>query len=107
MPGARARAICTLADAVATGALRLDAARDLDAFVAAVSRLPGIGPWTAHYLAMRALHVPDAFPAADLGVRKALGGATARAAEARAEAWRPFRAYAVMHLWTQLQEGSR
>jgi AraC family transcriptional regulator of adaptative response / DNA-3-methyladenine glycosylase II len=66
--------------------------------------LPGIGPWTAHYLAMRALHLPDAFPAADLGVQKALGRAGARAAEARAEAWRPFRAYAVLHLWTHLSE---
>jgi AraC family transcriptional regulator of adaptative response / DNA-3-methyladenine glycosylase II len=66
--------------------------------------MPGIGPWTAHYLAMRALHVPDAFPAADLGVQKALHRAGAKAAEARAEAWRPFRAYAVLHLWTSLGE---
>jgi AraC family transcriptional regulator of adaptative response / DNA-3-methyladenine glycosylase II len=53
---------------------------------------------------MRALHVPDAFPAADLGVQKALGRSGAKAAEAHAEAWRPFRAYAVMHLWESLSE---
>jgi AraC family transcriptional regulator of adaptative response / DNA-3-methyladenine glycosylase II len=105
MPGKRAAAIHTLAHAIATGALRVDIARDLDSFVAQVTQLPGIGPWTAHYLAMRALHVPDAFPAADLGVRKALAGASPRAAEARAEAWRPYRSYAVMHLWTALGEG--
>jgi AraC family transcriptional regulator of adaptative response / DNA-3-methyladenine glycosylase II len=105
MPGKRAAAIHALAQAIATGALRVDVARDLDAFVAQMTQLPGVGPWTAHYIAMRALHVPDAFPAADLGVRKALDGATARAAEARAAAWRPYRSYAVMHLWTALAEG--
>ncbi len=69
---ARGTAIHTFAREVASGALRLDAARELDEFVAQLVALPGIGPWTAHYLAMRALHVPDAFPAADLGVQKAL-----------------------------------
>jgi AraC family transcriptional regulator of adaptative response / DNA-3-methyladenine glycosylase II len=104
MPMARANAIVELARAIDRGAIRLDVAADLDAIVGALVALPGIGPWTAHYLAMRALHLPDAFPAADLGVQKALRRAGARAAEARAEAWRPFRAYAVMHLWTQLSE---
>jgi len=118
IPAARAHAIHRFAHAIASRELRLDGPpHELDAFVARLVALPGIGPWTAHYLAMRALHVPDAFPAADLGVQKALrppprrGEATAppsragaRAAEARAEAWRPFRAYAVMHLWTQLAE---
>ena len=85
--------------ALATGAVTIDGVRDLEAFVTQLVELPGIGPWTAHYVAMRALHLPDAFPAADLGVKKALGG-TPRTAEARAEAWRPFRSYAVMHLWT-------
>jgi AraC family transcriptional regulator of adaptative response / DNA-3-methyladenine glycosylase II len=102
LPGARAAAVHGLACAVARGELRLDGVRDLDAFVAAATALPGIGPWTAHYLAMRALHLPDAFPAADLGVKKALAGASPRAAEARAEAWRPFRSYAVMYLWSSL-----
>jgi AraC family transcriptional regulator of adaptative response / DNA-3-methyladenine glycosylase II len=106
LPGSRAAAIHALASAIATGALKLDGARELDAFVAQLVELPGIGPWTAHYLAMRALHVPDAFPAADLGVQKALGRSGAKAAEAHAEAWRPFRAYAVMHLWESLSEES-
>jgi AraC family transcriptional regulator of adaptative response / DNA-3-methyladenine glycosylase II len=104
MPRTRATAIHGFARAVATGVLRLDSACELDTFVAQLVEMPGIGPWTAHYLAMRALHVPDAFPAADLGVQKALQRAGAKAAEARAEAWRPFRAYAVMHLWTSLGE---
>ena len=67
--------------------------------------LPGIGPWTASYVAMRAARQPDAFPAADLGIRRALGDASAREAEARAERWRPFRSYAVLHLWTSPSEG--
>jgi AraC family transcriptional regulator of adaptative response / DNA-3-methyladenine glycosylase II len=104
MPRTRGIAIHTFAREVASGALQLDAACELDRFVAQLVELPGIGPWTAHYLAMRALHVPDAFPAADLGVQKALRRAGARAAEARAEAWRPYRAYAVLHLWTSLGE---
>jgi AraC family transcriptional regulator of adaptative response / DNA-3-methyladenine glycosylase II len=104
MPQTRGTAIHTFAREVASGALQLDAACELDEFVARLVALPGIGPWTAHYLAMRALHVPDAFPAADLGVQKALRRAGPRAAEARAEAWRPYRAYAVLHLWTSLGE---
>jgi len=104
LPKARAAAIDHFARVVATQQIRLDAACELDRFVEQLVELPGIGPWTAHYLAMRALHVPDAFPAADLGVQKALGRSGARAAEQRAEAWRPYRAYAVMHLWTSLGE---
>jgi len=61
--------------------------------------LPGVGPWTANLVAMRALGAPDAFPAGDLGVLRALGTKAAQDAEARAEAWRPWRAYAAMHLW--------
>ena len=64
----------------------------------ALEALPGIGAWTAQYVAMRALHHPDAFPADDLGVRKALGARGAEA-ERRAARWRPWRAYGVMHLW--------
>jgi AraC family transcriptional regulator of adaptative response / DNA-3-methyladenine glycosylase II len=55
---------------------------------------------------MRALHLPDAFPASDLGIQKALRRAGTKRAEARAEAWRPFRSYAAMHLWTHLTEGN-
>ena len=102
LPGARAAAVHALATAVATKKLELHGVRDLERFVAEVTALPGIGPWTAHYLAMRALHLPDAFPAADLGVKKALDGASPRVAETRAEAGRPFRSYAVMYLWSSL-----
>ena len=101
MPRARARAILELSRAIATKRVRLDEAHDLDAFVDKLVALPGIGPWTAHYLAMRALHVPDAFPSSDLGVTKALA-ASARDCEQRSAAWRPYRSYAVMHLWTSL-----
>ena len=62
----------------------------------------GIGDWTAEYVAMRGLHDPDAFPAGDLGVRRALANLSPREAAARAEAWRPWRSYAVMHLWSSL-----
>jgi AraC family transcriptional regulator of adaptative response / DNA-3-methyladenine glycosylase II len=102
LPAARAHALHALAAGVASGAIRIDGIRALEPYVADLVRCPGIGPWTAHYLALRALHHPDAFPAADLGVRKALGMIPARAAEARAAPWRPFRAYAVLHLWTPL-----
>ncbi len=104
LPSARAAALHGLARGVASGAIELTSPRDLERYVAQLVALPGIGPWTANYLAMRALHVPDAFPAADLGVRKALSGLAPRDVEARAEAWRPFRAYAVLHLWTQQSE---
>jgi AraC family transcriptional regulator of adaptative response / DNA-3-methyladenine glycosylase II len=101
LPGARAAAIHALACAVANGKLSFDG-KGLETFVEEIVAMPGIGPWTAHYLAMRTLHLPDAFPAADLGVKKALAGASPREAEARAEAWRPFRSYAVMYLWSSL-----
>jgi DNA-3-methyladenine glycosylase II len=103
IPGARATTIRTLADAVASGRLAFDAADGPEALAARLCALPGIGPWTAEYVAMRALGEPDAFPAGDLGVRAALGNGDgpvpAKAATALAEAWRPWRAYAVMYLW--------
>jgi AraC family transcriptional regulator of adaptative response / DNA-3-methyladenine glycosylase II len=61
--------------------------------------LPGVGPWTANLVAMRALGAPDALPAGDLGVLRALGTKSAQDAETRSEVWRPWRAYAAMHLW--------
>ena len=105
MPMARATAIHGFALALASGAISLDHAAELEPFVARLCELRCIGPWTAHYLAMRALHLPDAFPASDLGIQKALRRAGPRAAQARAEAWRPYRSYAVIHLWTHLGEG--
>jgi len=101
---ARAATIRGLAQGVASGALDWDATGDLEDFVAKLTALPGIGPWTAHYVAMRALNEPDAFPAGDLGVRRALARAgrlpDESAVLARAEAWRPWRAYATFLLWT-------
>lgn len=100
---ARARSIVALASALASGALRLDPDGDIDATLAALRALPGIGEWTAQIIAMRALGWPDAFPHTDLGVRRALDGASPARVLARAEAWRPWRAYAVMHLWRSLE----
>jgi AraC family transcriptional regulator of adaptative response / DNA-3-methyladenine glycosylase II len=106
LPGARARSLLAVARAVAEGSVRLDRHADVEATMAALEELPGIGPWTAHYVAMRALRWPDAFPASDLGIRKALGGLSAKETAERAEAWRPWRAYAAVHLWTSLSEGA-
>jgi AraC family transcriptional regulator of adaptative response / DNA-3-methyladenine glycosylase II len=64
--------------------------------------IPGIGKWTAQYVAMRALGEPDAFPSGDLGLLRALGLKNPRELERRAEAWRPWRAYASMYLWTSI-----
>ncbi|MBW2415452.1 MAG: DNA-3-methyladenine glycosylase 2 family protein [Deltaproteobacteria bacterium] len=106
LPGARARAISGLARAVDAGRLRLDASRGLEDTVRTLCELPGIGEWTAQYVAMRALREPDAFPAGDLGLRRALrsgngaGPMAEKALALRAEAWRPWRAYAAVLLWT-------
>ncbi len=105
MPFSRARSLVALAQAVMNEGLSLRGTRDLDETMAKLKALPGIGDWTAHYVAMRVLGAPDAFPSGDLALRKALGGLSAREAEARAEPWRPWRAYAAMHLWTSLSKG--
>lgn len=105
MPGARAQTILSLSRAMASGELRLGPEASPEATIEQLVALPGIGPWTAHYIALRALRWPNAFPAADLGVRKALGVSTVKAAEARAALWQPWRAYAVLHLWTALANG--
>ena len=80
--------------------------RQLDARAAKLLELKGIGPWTAEYIAMRALRWPDAFPAGDLGLAKASGLKSAKAIEKAAEQWRPWRAYAAMHLWESLNTPS-
>jgi AraC family transcriptional regulator, regulatory protein of adaptative response / DNA-3-methyladenine glycosylase II len=92
---ARARAVNALGAAVASGDLELDRARELDDTVSELQTLPGFGPWTAQYVAMRACGERDAFPASDLGLRRALGDDPA----ARAEAWRPWRAYGAIQVW--------
>jgi AraC family transcriptional regulator of adaptative response / DNA-3-methyladenine glycosylase II len=105
MPAARAAALSSLAGAVATDPALLGPYRDLEGAVAQLRALPGIGEWTAHYIALRALRETDAFPAADAGLLRAMTDASGRRpapAEllVRAEGWRPWRAYAAMHLWT-------
>lgn len=102
LTASRANSLVALARAVLDGSVRLDGALGLDQCVNRLCDVPGIGPWTAHYIAMRACGEPDAFPASDLGLRKALGnGAPVTPADAErcAEAWRPWRAYAAMALW--------
>lgn len=107
LPTARARTLIELARAVSSGRIDLAGAEpgSSEPMLTALQALPGIGPWTAQYLAMRALHDPDAFPAGDLGLRRALGIDSAAALTARAEAWRPFRSYAVMYLWASHSAG--
>ena len=100
VPRARAATIRALATAVARGGLALDVSPGLDDTVARLIAVPGIGPWTAQYVAMRALGERDAFPATDLGLRRALRGRTRYAARD----WRPWRAYAALHLWTSLAD---
>lgn len=97
--GSRAQSIRVLAQSVTTGAVTLDPAALPEAVAASLQSLPGIGPWTAQYIAMRALGHPDAFLAGDLILRRVAGHGTATALEARAACWRPWRAYAVMLLW--------
>lgn len=97
----RATAIVALAKAVESG-LKLTPGADPDATADALTSLRGVGPWTASYVAMRALGYPDAFPAADLGLMRALGAKTPAEALALVEPYRPWRAYAAIHLWSSL-----
>ena len=103
MPRARAESVRRVGALVAGRDLDLSGTSPAEEVLAKLGELPGIGPWTLAYVAMRALRDPDAFMAGDLGVRKgceALGlGSTPEAILERAERWRPWRAYAVMHLW--------
>jgi AraC family transcriptional regulator of adaptative response / DNA-3-methyladenine glycosylase II len=107
MPGARARTLLALARGVAAGELVLERHAERSEVVERLRAVPGVGDWTAQVVAMRALGDPDAFPAGDLGVRRALGGLGPRRALARAERWRPWRAYATMHLWARIPKGAR
>ncbi|WOP14644.1 AlkA N-terminal domain-containing protein [Ottowia sp. SB7-C50] len=99
----RQAAIQALASAVSSGQLNLHAGVDVAATMDALKTLPGIGDWTADYIALRALRWPDAFPAGDVALQKALSPdgqrLSARAAQSRAERWRPWRAYAVVRAW--------
>jgi AraC family transcriptional regulator, regulatory protein of adaptative response / DNA-3-methyladenine glycosylase II len=108
MPKARAAALSAIAAAVVADPDIFGPTRTLDAAIGQLRALAGIGDWTAHYIAMRAMREPDAFPAADIGLMQAMADVdadtngqrpTPRALLARAEPWRPWRAYAAQHLW--------
>jgi AraC family transcriptional regulator of adaptative response / DNA-3-methyladenine glycosylase II len=103
LTGARQRTLRALASAVAAGELDLDGGADPADTAGRLLALPGVGPWTVSYIAMRALRDPDAFPAGDLGLRRAFEelGSPAAGLSGRAENWRPWRAYAALHLWTR------
>ncbi|WP_240615174.1 DNA-3-methyladenine glycosylase family protein [Arthrobacter ruber] len=95
----RAATVQNVARAVVDG-LSLDPAGDHAAVRRDLLAIPGIGPWSADYLAVRVLHDPDAFTPGDLVARRAMGNPSIRDADRRSEAWRPYRAYALFHLWT-------
>jgi AraC family transcriptional regulator of adaptative response / DNA-3-methyladenine glycosylase II len=102
MPQVRWNSIRGLARAVARGEVTFERGGTLDESIERLTNIPGIGPWTAHYIAMRALREPDAFPHTDLGIRKAAGMINDRELLAKSEAWRPYRSYATMLLWRSL-----
>jgi AraC family transcriptional regulator of adaptative response / DNA-3-methyladenine glycosylase II len=96
----RAETIRALARAVRDRKLSFEGVADSETFLTRLSEIPGIGHWTAQYVAMRALAEPDAFPSSDLGLLRALGLGSSRELERRSQAWRPWRAYAAMYLWS-------
>jgi 3-methyladenine DNA glycosylase/8-oxoguanine DNA glycosylase len=109
MPRSRAAALSAVAAAAVADPDLLSASRGLDDAIQRLRSIRGIGEWTAHYIALRQLREPDAFPAADVGLVRALGRLegrrrTARDLVRRAEPWRPWRAYAAQHLWASLSE---
>jgi AraC family transcriptional regulator of adaptative response / DNA-3-methyladenine glycosylase II len=104
MPNARALAVNSLAQAISADPTIFSRGASLEETVAKLRSLPGIGEWTAQYIAMRELREPDAFPAADVGLLRAMATADGRRPSpaellSRAERWRPWRAYAALHLW--------
>jgi len=104
LPQRRAETLHRAAVAAAAGSLPLGPGADPEQVLNGLAAVPGLGPWTAAYVAMRVQAWPDAFPASDLGVMKALGVTTPAAAERRANAWRPWRAYGAVYLWKSLEE---
>jgi AraC family transcriptional regulator of adaptative response / DNA-3-methyladenine glycosylase II len=103
MPAIRARAVVRLASTLASGDVVLDAGADWDAVAERLLAIDGIGPWTVAYIRLRALGDPDAFLPSDLGVRRALVAlglpGDPHSAASLAEAWRPWRSYALQYLW--------
>lgn len=96
---ARAKCIIALAQACLEGKVQLEIGSNPDDAIIALVKLPGIGPWTAQYIAMRALNWSDAFLKEDIAIQRSLGGVTAKEAETISQIWRPWRSYAVMHIW--------
>ncbi len=104
MPGARAMAVASLAQAIAADPAIFSRGASLEDAIVKLRSLPGIGEWTAQYIAMRELREPDAFPAADIGLLRAMADEQGRRPSpsellTRSERWRPWRAYAALHLW--------
>jgi 3-methyladenine DNA glycosylase/8-oxoguanine DNA glycosylase len=104
LPKARAESIRGFARAVCDQRIRFDGAVSSQEMIGRMCELPGIGPWTANYIAMRALGDPDAFPASDLGLLKAARASSPRKLAELAERWRPWRSYAAMFLWESLHD---
>ena len=102
----RGETIRALARAVCSGSIRFDGIGESNALLARLVEISGIGNWTAQYVAMRALGEPDAFPTGDLALLRASTLRTSRELEKRAEAWRPWRSYATMYLWSMAKESS-
>jgi AraC family transcriptional regulator of adaptative response / DNA-3-methyladenine glycosylase II len=104
MPAGRRRALVALAEAVDSGEVTIDAGSDPAELRSALVALPGVGPWTAEYVAMRALRDPDAFMPTDLGIRRAAAAIglpdDPGLLSEEAERWRPWRSYAMAHLWS-------
>jgi AraC family transcriptional regulator, regulatory protein of adaptative response / DNA-3-methyladenine glycosylase II len=100
LPASRGETISALARAVCDGQISFEQVVDSDSLLERLEKVRGIGKWTAQYVAMRALGEPDAFPSADIGLLRALGLRSSRELEQLAEAWRPWRAYAAMYLWS-------
>ncbi len=99
---ARARTIITLAKSCVELKLNLQPGLDYESIISTLITLPGIGEWTAEYIAMRCLGWPDAFPHSDLGIKKALGLTSKKVLLQETEKYRPWRAYAAMHMWKSL-----
>ncbi len=99
LTNARAETIRAFARAVCDQRITFEGIAESDAFLTRLCEIPGLGPWTAQYVAMRALGEPDAFPCGDLGLLRALNLESGRELERRSQAWRPWRAYAAMYLW--------
>jgi AraC family transcriptional regulator of adaptative response / DNA-3-methyladenine glycosylase II len=104
--GRRAETLIALAGAVSRGELHLEPGNRLEGTLRQLRNIPGVGEWTAQYIAMRALAWPDAFPHTDLGLRKALDERNPKKILEMTEQFRPWRAYVALHLWSSLEKKS-